>query len=194
MSRTSTKQRKTQETDIDLSLNLNGTRKIDLDMDIPFFPHLLKSMVFHAGWDLRVRALGDLEVDAHHTVEDVGIVLGQALREALDSGPAYRRFASCFIPMDEALAQAVVDVSGRAYLIYDAPHLPERVGCFPTELAEEFLRSLTSNARITLHAKIWWGKSAHHLLEALFKATGRALGEACRTSDEEVASTKGTLS
>ncbi|MEN3185219.1 MAG: imidazoleglycerol-phosphate dehydratase HisB [Atribacterota bacterium] len=192
--RTASRQRKTKETEIEVLLNLDGEGKADVEMDIPFFPHLLTSMAFHAGWDLGIRASGDAKlVDAHHTVEDVGIVLGEAFAECLKDKRGIRRFATAFIPMDDALSMVSVDCSGRAYFFYDVPEMGEHVGQFEVALVEEFFRAFTYSAKITLHAKIWWGKNNHHCLESLFKAAGRALCEATTIFGETIPSTKGLL-
>ncbi len=192
--RESTIQRKTQETDISLSLNLDGTRQISLDIPVPFFPHLVKSLAFFAGWDLAIKARGDLEVDCHHTVEDLGIVLGMGFRKALEKGGNVLRFGSSLIPMDEALSQAVIDLSGRSYFIYKPVALTERVGNFEVSLIEEFLRAMCMNAHITLHVIMLWGNNSHHCLESLFKAIGQALGNASQPAGgTHVLSTKGTL-
>lgn len=178
-----------------MSLRLEGERRIAVSLDVPFFPHLLEALAFHAGWDLSLRAEGDMErVDNHHVVEDVGIVLGEALHTCLGDKKGIRRFGEAFIPMDDALGMAVLDLSGRPYLVYEAPFPPEaRVGNFEVVLLEEFLRAFTSSARLTLHAKIWWGKNAHHASEALFKAIGRALHEATQVMGDTLLSTKGIL-
>lgn len=166
-----------------------------ISLNVPFFPHLLEALAFHAGWDLSLRAEGDEDrVDSHHVVEDVGIVLGEALGACLGDKKGIRRFGTAFVPMDDALSMAVLDLSGRPYLVYDAPFPPEmRVGDFEIVLLEDFLRAFTSSARLTLHAKIWWGKSAHHASEALFKAIGRALHEATQIVGDALLSTKGIL-
>ncbi len=187
--------RTTKETEVEVFVNIDGTRQIDIVLNVPFFPHLLEALAFHAGWDLVLRAEGDQErVDNHHIVEDVGIVLGEALHQCLADKKGLQRFGSAFVPMDEALGMAVVDLSGRPYLVYDVPSsLGPKVGNFEVILLEEFLRSFTSFARFTLHAKIWWGKNAHHAFEALFKATGRALHEAVQVRGDVLPSTKGIL-
>lgn len=178
-----------------MSLRLEGERRIDISLGVPFFPHLLEALAFHAGWDLVLRAEGDEKrVDDHHVVEDVGIVLGEAFGACLGDKKGIRRFGAAFVPMDDALGMAVLDVSGRPYLLYDVPFLPEtRVGSFEIVLLEEFLRAFTSSARLTLHAKIWWGKNAHHASEALFKAIGWALHEATQIVSNVPLSTKGVL-
>lgn len=186
--------RETRETSIELELNLEGSGSSEIHMEIPFFPHLLKTLVFYAGWDLVLKAKGDLEVDQHHTVEDTGIVLGEAFLKCLGEKKSIKRFAFSMVPMDEALAMSVVDLGGRPFLYLETPNLGERVGEFEIPLIEEFLRAFTNNAKITVHAKIWWGKNAHHCLEALFKSLGQALGEASKIANkQEIPSTKGIL-
>ncbi len=192
--RESTFQRKTRETDITLTVNLDGAKNISLEIPVPFFPHLLKSMAFFAGWDLNIQARGDIEIDCHHTVEDIGIALGKGFRKALEKGGNVLRFGSSVIPMDEALSQAVIDLSGRPFLVYKPVVLTERVGNFEVLLIEEFLRAMCVNAEITLHAIMLGGNNSHHCLESLLKAIGHALGTAAQsTGDTSVLSTKGIL-
>ncbi|MDK2896535.1 MAG: imidazoleglycerol-phosphate dehydratase [Candidatus Atribacteria bacterium] len=191
--REATLKRSTRETEIELSLRLDGQREIALDLPMAFFPHILTSLAFHAGWDLKIKGRGDLETDAHHLVEDLGIVLGEALLEALGDKKGIQRFGHSFIPMDEALSMVAVDLGGRAFLKLDLPAIGERVGDFEINLIEEFLRSFSYGAKITLHAKIWWGYNPHHVLESLFKALGKAIGEAQKITGEVVPSTKGIL-
>ncbi|MCS7241902.1 MAG: imidazoleglycerol-phosphate dehydratase HisB [Candidatus Caldatribacterium sp.] len=195
MAREVTLRRTTKETDVEVFLRLEGERRITVALFVPFFPHLLEALAFHAGWDLSLRAEGDAErVDDHHVVEDVGIVLGEALHACLGDKKGIRRFGEAFVPMDDALSMAVLDLSGRPYLVYDIPFPPgTRIGNFEMALLEEFLRAFTSSARLTLHAKIWWGKNAHHASEALFKAVGRALHEATQVVGDTLLSTKGIL-
>ncbi|MDR0294468.1 MAG: imidazoleglycerol-phosphate dehydratase HisB [Oscillospiraceae bacterium] len=167
--------RKTKETDITVELSLNGGG-IGADTGVGFFDHMLTTMAFHAGWGLAVRADGDLGVDAHHTVEDVGIVLGQVLREALPENRA--RFGHAFVPMDEALGFAAADAGGRAFLRFDAAFPNRLLGGYDTALTKEFFRALCHNAMLTLHLRVE-GEDAHHMTEALFKAAGAALRRAC---------------
>lgn len=176
-------------------MRLEGERRIAITLGVPFFPHLLEALAFHAGWDLTLRAEGDMaRVDDHHVVEDTGIVLGEALYTCLGDKKGLRRFGAAFVPMDDALGMAVLDLSGRPYLLYDVPFPPAmRVGDFDIGLLEEFLRAFASSARLTLHAKIWWGKNAHHASEALFKAIGRALYDATQIVGDTLLSTKGIL-
>jgi imidazoleglycerol-phosphate dehydratase len=187
-------QRSTKETEIEVYLNIDGGRHLSLDLKVPFFPHLVEALAFHAGWDLTLKARGDTHIDYHHVVEDVGIVLGEAFSQCLSDKKGIRRFGSALIPMDEALGMAAVDCGGRAYLVCDIPSsLGLWVGDFEVPLVEEFLKAFTSFARVTLHAKIWWGKNAHHALEALFKAVGQAFFEATQMVGDALPSTKGVL-
>ena len=195
MTRTAKAVRATAETDIGLSVDLDGTGVADVETGIGFFDHMLAALARHALVDLTVRAKGDLEVDDHHTVEDTGIVLGQALREALGDKRGIRRFGSVMVPLDEALVMAAVDISGRGELYWDVPIGPAKVGTFDTELGHEFFAGLAREAGITLHLRLVCGTNAHHILEAAFKAAARALREAVEPDPrvEGVPSTKGSL-
>jgi imidazoleglycerol-phosphate dehydratase len=188
-------ERKTGETDIKVKVNLDGVGDYKLATGVPFFDHMLTALAKHGLLDLEVKAVGDLEIDAHHTVEDVGICLGRAFREALGDKEGIARFGSARIPMDEALAEAVVDVSGRPYLVYNASCPGTRVGEFETELVEEFFFAFAHNAGITLHLHLVYGRNIHHCIEALFKAAGRALRQAVALDPKVkgVPSTKGSL-
>jgi len=188
-------QRSTLETEIKAKLVLDGSGNADLATGIAFFDHMLNSLVRFAHFDLELKVKGDLEVDAHHTIEDCGIVLGQALKDALASKSGIERVADCLVPMDEALVQVAVDISNRGYLAWRVDCPDGTVGGFPVEMAEEFFRALALNAGITLHVIMLSGRNRHHILEAVFKATGRALGLAVRQSGrfEGVLSTKGIL-
>ncbi len=192
MSRTATVQRKTKETQISVALDLDGG-EIAIDTGIGFFDHMLHALAFYAGFGLQLTAKGDLQVDGHHTVEDVGIVLGQALAQALGDKAGITRFSSVFVPMDEALARTVLDISGRPFLVFDAPMPQEIIGGYDSCLTEEFMRALAVNAGLTLHQKALYGKNAHHITEALFKSLGLALREAVAVRGEGVTSTKGVL-
>ncbi|NLZ48145.1 MAG: imidazoleglycerol-phosphate dehydratase HisB [Clostridiales bacterium] len=195
MSRYSEKERETKETDIKVAINLDGEGKCDIDTGIGFFDHMLNLMAAHGGMDLKVKAKGDLHVDCHHTVEDVGITLGTCIKEALGDKVGIKRYGTAYTPMDESLAFASLDISGRAYLVFDVDFTVDRVGELDTEMVEEFFRALAFNAGITLHIKIMYGKNNHHKIEGIFKAFGRALKEAV-TIDENikgVMSTKGVL-
>ncbi len=195
MTRTAKAVRGTSETDIGISVDLDGTGVADVETGIGFFDHMLTALARHSLVDLTVRAKGDLEVDDHHTVEDTGIVLGQALREALGDKRGIRRFGSVMVPLDEALVMAAVDISGRGELYWDVPIGPAKVGTFDTELGHEFFAGLAREAGITLHLRLVCGANAHHILEAAFKAAARALREAVEPDPrvEGVPSTKGSL-
>lgn len=195
MERSSSVGRKTAETNIAIELNIDGSGNSSIHSGIGFFDHMLVLLAKHGLFDLTVRCAGDLEVDGHHTVEDIGIVLGQALKNALGGKAGIRRYGTAYVPMDEALAMVSLDISGRPYLVYDAVTPAPSIGAYDCELTEEFLRALAVNAGLTLHVKLLHGKNSHHIVEAIFKALGRALDEAtCR--DERITgvmSTKGTL-
>ncbi|MEJ5347289.1 MAG: imidazoleglycerol-phosphate dehydratase HisB [Desulfosoma sp.] len=188
-------ERKTQETAISVKIVLDGTGMVDVDTGLPFFDHMLTLWAVHGLFDLTLRAQGDLEVDGHHTVEDVGICLGQALSKALGDRKGLRRYGTAFIPMDEALAQVSLDLSNRPYLVYRVPSLAERVGTFDSELVPEFFRALCQNGGITAHILVPYGANTHHILEAVFKAFGRALDEAASLDPRRsaVPSSKGVL-
>ncbi len=195
MTRVATIDRATGETDITLTLDLDGTGTTDAVTGVPFFDHMLSALGRHSLMDLKVDATGDLAVDAHHTVEDVGICLGAAFASALGDKSGITRFGSAVIPMDEALVLAAVDVSGRPFLAWDVAVPIEIIGTFDTTLAEEFMRAFATNAGVTLHVRSMAGTNAHHIIEAAFKATARALAAAVAV-DPRVAgvpSTKGTL-
>ncbi|MFQ6059213.1 MAG: imidazoleglycerol-phosphate dehydratase HisB [Anaerolineae bacterium] len=187
--------RRTAETEIELELVVDGTGQHAINTLVPFLDHMLAHVAVHGLLDLTVRARGDIEVDDHHTVEDVGIVLGQALREALGDKAGLRRYGSVVLPMDEALALVAVDCSGRGLLAYDVTFPRQKIGAFDTELIEEFLRALAANGGLTLHVRLLAGRNAHHMAEALFKALGRALRMALERDPrcEGVPSTKGML-
>ncbi|NMB30289.1 MAG: imidazoleglycerol-phosphate dehydratase HisB [Clostridiales bacterium] len=186
--------RRTRETEIAVSVKLDGTGNINIDTEIGFFDHMLISFATHGGFDIDLKAAGDLEVDCHHTVEDVGIVLGKAFALALEDKSGIRRFGSAYIPMDEALAFTSLDVSGRPYLIYEGKFKNERIGEYETCLTEEFLRAFAFNAGITLHTKVLYGENDHHKCEALFKSLAYALKIAVEKSgQQDVISTKGSL-
>jgi imidazoleglycerol-phosphate dehydratase len=193
--RTATLERVTAETQVHIVLNLDGSGQTRLQTSVPFLDHLLNSLARHGRFDLEVAAKGDTEIDDHHTVEDIGIVLGQALARALGDKRGIARFGSAHAPMDEALARAVVDISGRPFLVYEASRIVPWVGRFDTALAEEFWRAFVNNAAITLHLDLLRGRNAHHALEALFKSTGLALHAATRitTPGGAVPSTKEVL-
>ncbi|MCH5287721.1 MAG: imidazoleglycerol-phosphate dehydratase HisB [Christensenellaceae bacterium] len=187
--------RRTRETDILLTLNLDGSGRTELSTGVGFFDHMLDALSRFAQVDLTIRCEGDLQVDAHHTAEDVGICLGRAIRDALGDRAGIRRVGSAYMPMDEALAFAAIDISGRPYLAYQATFSAAMVGTMDTQLAEEFFRAVAVNAGLTLHLKVLEGRNDHHKLEALFKAFGLALRDAARMDErvQGVLSTKGSL-
>ena len=187
--------RKTSETEITLSIALDGEGRSSIHTGIPFFDHMLTLFSRHGLIDLDVEAKGDIEVDYHHTVEDVGLALGTAFTKALGDKSGIRRYGSAYVPMDEALARVVVDCSGRPYLAYEVPRGVEAIGLFPFQLVEEFLRGFSVQAGLTLHVSLLAGRDAHHMAEAIFKALGRALDVAVSHDDrvKGIPSTKGVL-
>ena len=191
--RTSEQRRATKETTIELSLVVDGGGSASASTGIPFFDHMLEQLGKHGGFDLRIEAKGDLEVDTHHTVEDVGIVLGSALKEALGDKAGVRRFASSLVPLDEALVQVALDLSGRPFLVYEVDPVSEWIGTFDPQLAEEFWKGFVDGARVTLHIRSVTGKNGHHVIEASFKGVARALRDAVKIEGTSVPSTKGTL-
>ena len=185
-------QRKTKETDIQLSLSLKGG-EVSVSTGIGFFDHMLTAFAFYGGLGLKLEVQGDLEVDGHHTVEDVGIVLGQAMGRALGDRKGIRRFASAYIPMDEALCFTALDFSNRPFLVFDADMPQPMIGAYDACLTEEFMRAFAVNSGLTLHMKCLYGKNAHHITEALFKSLGVAVKEAVAVTGTGVTSTKGVL-
>lgn len=192
MARTATIERNTKETQISVQLNLDGG-EVQVNTGIGFFDHMLTAFGFYAGIGLKLTAKGDLYVDGHHTVEDTGIVLGQAIREALGDRKGIRRFGSAYVPMDEALAFTALDFSNRPYLVFDAEMPQERIGEYDSCLTLEFMRAVAHNAGITLHQKCFYGVNAHHITEGLFKAFGLAVKDAVKIEGTGVTSTKGVL-
>lgn len=188
-------ERKTKETNIKLAINLDEKGENKIDTGIGFFDHMLDLFAFRAGITLNVRCNGDLNVDGHHTVEDIGIALGKAINEALSDKKGINRYGSARVPMDESLSEVTVDmdISGRQFLVFNAEFNAQKCGDFETELAEEFFRALATNSAITLHINLIYGKNTHHELEAIFKAFGRAFGEAIEIVNNEVPSTKGVI-
>ena len=184
--------RKTKETEIDLALTLENS-SVEVSTGIGFFDHMLTALAFYAGWGLVLTVKGDLHVDGHHTVEDTGIVLGQALREALGDRAGIRRFGSAYVPMDEALCRTVLDISNRPYLVFQADMPQPMIGAYDSCLTVEFMRAVAMNAGLTLHQECLYGANAHHITEALFKSLGLALKDAVRVEGEGVTSTKGVL-
>jgi imidazoleglycerol-phosphate dehydratase len=193
MARSSKQHRVTKETTVDLALEVDGGGIASSSTGIPFFDHMLEQLGKHAGFDLTIEATGDLEVDLHHTVEDVGIVLGTAVKEALGDKAGVRRFASALVPLDEALVQVALDLSGRPFLVYDVDPVAEWIGTFDPQLAEEFWRAFAHSAGITLHMRSLTGRNGHHVIEASFKGVARSLRDAVRLEGSGVPSTKGSL-
>ncbi|ASJ56046.1 imidazoleglycerol-phosphate dehydratase [Brevibacillus formosus] len=188
-------ERNTNETQIALSFGLDGAGESKQNSGVPFLDHMLDLFTRHGHFDLTVKAKGDIEIDYHHTVEDIGICLGNALREALGDKKGIKRYGNAFVPMDDALAQVVIDISNRPHLEYRATYPTNMVGQFPTELVHEFLWKLALEARINLHVILHYGHNTHHMIEAIFKALGRALDEATTIDPrvKGVPSTKGVL-
>ena len=194
-SRSASCERTTKETSISIRLDIDGTGQSDVGTGLPFFDHMLSQLGKHGGFDLTIAARGDLDVDAHHTVEDVGIALGQVLAQALGDKAGIRRFASIALPLDEALIDVALDLSGRPYLAYEVEPGAEALGTppFDPQLAEEFWRAFVTAAGVTLHLRQRSGKNPHHILEASFKGVARCLRDAVRVDGTSVPSTKGTL-
>jgi imidazoleglycerol-phosphate dehydratase len=195
MARAAARSRSTKETSIDVRLELDGLGATAIDTGLPFFDHMLSQLGKHAGFDLVLQARGDLDVDAHHTVEDTGIALGECLHEALGEKAGVRRFASMAVPLDEALIEVALDLSGRPFLFYEVDPGAEALGSppFDPQLAEEFWRAFVTTAAVTLHVRQRSGKNPHHILEASFKGVARCLRDAVRVDGTGVPSTKGTL-
>ena len=193
--RTATIARKTNETDIKLSLNLDGEGRSRVSTGVGFFDHMLTALAKHAQFDLDLRCKGDLHVDAHHSVEDVGIALGQAVIQALGDKTGIVRFGHAYVPLDEALSRCVIDISGRPFLHYDATFKARQIGTMPTELFEDFFWALADHGRLSLHLDTLRGRNAHHIAETMFKATARALSMAVAIDPRVVGvpSTKGSL-
>ncbi len=195
--RSASARRATAETAIDVRIDLDGSGEVDVSTGLPFFDHMVSQLGRHGGFDLHVRADGDLEVDAHHTVEDVGITIGQVMAEALGDKAGIRRFASIAVPLDEALVEVALDLSGRPFLAYDVTFAPDVLPLgqppFDPQLAEEFWRALATALGLTLHIRLVTGKNTHHIVEASFKAVARALRDAVRREGEGIPSTKGVL-
>ena len=195
MSRTAKVHRKTSETDVAVELNLDGAGRHTLQTQIPFLDHMLAQLATHGLFDLSIEARGDLQVDLHHTVEDVGIALGEAFVQAMGDKRGIRRFASALVPLDEALARVALDISGRPYLLYEAPQLQGRIENFDVTLVKEFMRALAMNMKVNLHVAVLYGENLHHCVEAIFKALAKSLDQATAIDPliAEVPSTKGSL-
>ena len=195
ISRKSELSRKTAETEISISLNLDGEGKYEINTGVGFFDHMLCLMTKHGLFDVNLSAKGDLYIDCHHTIEDIGIVIGQCISKALGDKKGIKRYGTSFVPMDETLAMVSMDLSGRSYLVFDAEFTCEKIGEFDTEMVAEFFRAVAFNAGITLHMEIVHGKNNHHMAEGLFKAFGRALCDAVQVDNriKGIMSTKGSI-
>lgn len=193
MSRQAIVERKTKETDVRVGLDLDGSGNSKADTGLPFLDHMLEQIGKHGMFDFSVSCEGDLQIDGHHTVEDAGIAVGQAFAEALGDKRGIRRFASVAVPLDEALVEVALDISGRPFVVWDVPVPAEMIGTFDTGLAEDFVQAFAQNAGITLHVRLISGRSPHHVLEAAFKGIANALRDACTVAGGEIPSTKGTL-
>jgi imidazoleglycerol-phosphate dehydratase len=193
VSRSATVTRTTKETDVRVELELDGSGAASARTGLPFFDHMLQQLGTHAGFDLSVVATGDLDVDGHHTVEDVGLAIGQALREALGDKRGIRRFASITVPLDEAAIAVALDLSGRPFVVHEVDVPAETIGTYDTGLTEDFLRAFATAAELTLHVRLVAGRSPHHVVEAEFKALAACLREAVRVVGGSVPSTKGSL-
>ncbi|HEX6581055.1 MAG TPA: imidazoleglycerol-phosphate dehydratase HisB [Actinomycetota bacterium] len=193
MTRAATVVRETNETTVRVELELDGVGSATADTGLPFFDHILQQLGAHAGFVLTVTAKGDLEVDGHHTVEDVGLALGQALKEALDDKQGIRRFASTTVPLDEAAVEVALDLSGRPFVVHEVDVAAETIGTYDTGLTEDFVRAFATAAEMTIHVRLVAGRSPHHVVEAEFKAIATCLRDAVRVHGEGVPSTKGTL-
>lgn len=191
--RTATINRKTKETDIHLTLNLDGTGKSNINTGVGFFDHMLTAFSFHSGIDLNVTCEGDLFVDDHHTVEDVGLALAAGILEALDDKKGINRYGMSYIPMDETLARVVIDFSSRPTFVYKLDLQRDKLGTLDTQNVQEFFKSIANETKINLHMKVLYGDNDHHKVEALFKAFGRAVKEAIKIVDDRLPSTKGVL-
>ena len=191
--RTAQQKRKTNETDIDIQMNLDGEGKYELDTGVGFLDHMLAHFSKHSRIDLVVKAAGDLEVDVHHTVEDVGICLGQCLNDAIGDKKGINRYGSSAVPMEDAMANVAVDLSGRAFCAYNANYMTEKIGDFDVECIEEFLRSFSNAGKFNLHINVPYGTNSHHIAEAVFKGLGQSMATAIAIVGTDVPSTKGTL-
>jgi len=195
MTRTSQVKRSTKETEIEVSLDLDGQGESEIDTSIPFLDHMLSQLSRHGYFDIKLKAKGDIQIDYHHTVEDVGIALGEAFTKALGDKKGIRRFADTQAPLNEALAQTVIDISGRGYFVFNATLPKSKIGEFDVELVPEFFQAFATNAGITLHINCPYWENLHHVVEALFKSFARALDIACSLDNrtDQVPSTKGKL-
>lgn len=195
MSRTARIARTTKESDVLVELNLDGTGQVSVETGVPFYDHMLSQLGKHGGFDLVVKTEGDLDVDAHHTVEDTALAFGSALKEALGDKAGIRRFGDALVPLDEALVQSAVDLSGRPYVVHEEPDLIELIGTYDTTLTRHIWESISASAQICLHVRVITGRNAHHIVEAQFKSVARAMRDAVALDArvDGVPSTKGTL-
>ncbi len=186
-------ERKTNETDIAIEMNLDGVGKYDLNTGVGFLDHMLAHLSKHSRIDLKVKAVGDIEIDDHHSVEDIGICLGNSLDKALGDKRGIARYGSSSVPMEDALANVAIDLSGRPFCVYNAKYNSEKIGNFDVELIEEFLRAFTNSAKINLHVNVAYGTNSHHIAEGIFKALGQAIASAIKVVGDDIPSTKGLL-
>lgn len=186
-------ERNTLETKIKVSIDLDGSGKSEINTGIGFFDHMLTLMAFHGKFDMKVICDGDINVDDHHTIEDIGIALGECVKQALGDKKGIRRYSTVYIPMDEALARSSIDVSNRPYLVFNADFTDERVGNMTCQMVKEFFRAFVNESRVTLHINLLYGENDHHKIEAIFKSFARALKEGIEIISDEVASSKGVL-
>jgi imidazoleglycerol-phosphate dehydratase len=195
MSRTARVERTTKESSVLVELNLDGTGNVEVETGVPFYDHMMAQIGRHGGFDLKIVTKGDLEVDAHHTVEDTSLAFGQALREALGDKSGIRRFGDALVPIDESACLAAVDLSGRPYLVHEEPDIVELIGSYDTTLTKHIWESITASAQICIHVRVLSGRNAHHVVEAQFKAVARALRDAVALDDRVIGipSTKGSL-
>ena len=195
MSRSAKIERKTSEVDVVVNLDIDGTGKYDIDTGVPFFDHMLEQLSKHGYFDLNIRAKGDTEIDFHHTVEDVGIAIGQAFDKALGDRKSITRYGSCTVPFDETLSNSHIDLSGRPYFVFDVKLDNSKVGDFDVELAKEFFQSLTNNLKANIHIELKYGSNNHHIIESIFKSVGKSLDVATSLDlrSNSVPSTKGNL-
>lgn len=186
-------ERKTLETNISLELNIDGSGKSQINTGIGFLDHMLTLLAFHSDFDLKIQCEGDLHVDGHHTAEDIGIVLGQAFSNIIGDKKGIKRYASIFVPMDEALCRTALDISGRPYLVFEVDFMRETIGTMDVQNFKEFFRAFVNNSKITLHTSVLYGENDHHKIESVFKSVGRVLKEAVLVTSNKVSSSKGVL-
>lgn len=186
-------ERNTLETKVKVEINIDGNRKVDIDTGIGFLDHMLTLLAFHGQFDLNVKCNGDLYIDDHHTIEDLGICLGQAFKDAIGDKIGIKRYSTVYIPMDESLAYTSLDISNRPYLVFNVNFETEKIGNMSTQMFKEFFRAFVNESRITLHINLLYGENDHHKIEAVFKSFARALKEACEITSNDISSSKGVL-